>query len=191
MKRARVVGAWGISLVVGAGMLWACSSSTQETGTPGGNTSDATTGGDTGSLSGDDSGSSTNKDSGTIVKKDGGVDGGGTGVCAASATVGDCYTCCDTVASDGGVSDFFQLQGECLCGTKHCDTAATCKNTFCADPGVADAGVKCNACQDKFLADDAGEAGCEGPIIDECATLPNCAAGLGCVVEANCDSLPN
>jgi hypothetical protein len=190
MKRARVVGAWGISLVVGAGLLWACSSSTAENGNPGGSTQDATTGGDTGSLSGDDSGS-TNKDSGTIPKKDGGGDGGGTGVCGSSATVGDCYTCCDTVASDGGVSDFFQFQGQCLCGTKHCDTAATCKNTFCADPGVADAGVKCNACQDKFLNDDAGEAGCEGPVIDECATFPNCAAGLECVVEANCDSLPN
>jgi hypothetical protein len=186
MKRARFFGAWGISVVVGAGMLWACSSSTSENGNTGGGSSPDATTDDSSSYAGD---SSSGSDTGIVPKKDGGGDGG-TGVCGTTTTAADCYTCCDTVASDGGVSEFFTLQGECLCSAKHCDTVATCKNTFCANPGIDDAGAKCNACQDKFLADDAGEAGCEDPVLDQCAADPNCATGLECVINANCNALP-
>ncbi len=188
MKRARVFGAWGISVVVVAGMLWACSSSTSENGSGGGGSPDATTGGDTGSYASGDS--SSGSDTGIVPKKDGGGDSGGTGVCSTTTTASDCYTCCDTIASDGGVSEFFALQGECLCSTKHCDTVATCKNTFCANPAIDDAGVKCNEGKDAFRADDAGEAGCEDPILDKCAADPNCASGLECVINANCNALP-
>jgi hypothetical protein len=175
--------------MIAAGLLYACSSSTPATGGGTKASPDATTGADTGSLGGGEGGSTN--DSGTTPKKDGGSgDSGGTGVCGSTTTAADCYTCCDTVASDGGVSEFFNLQGQCLCGPKHCDTVATCKNTFCADPNVDDAGVKCNACQDKFLNDDAGEAGCEDPVLNECAADMNCAQGISCVVEANCNALP-
>jgi hypothetical protein len=192
MKTARVLGVWGSSIVVGAGLLWACSSSTTETPGGGGADQDATTGSDTGSQSYGDSGSST-IDSGKITpKKDGGTgtDGGGTGVCGASATANDCYTCCDTVASDGGVSDFLNLQTACICSAKHCDTNATCKKTLCANPDTDDAGAACDKCQDKEFADDAGDAGCNDPVINECAADPNCNAGVSCIVEANCNALP-
>jgi hypothetical protein len=191
MKKARIFSVWGASVVIGAGLLWACSSSTAESGGGTGADKDATTGSDTGALGSGDGGGGT--DSGKITPKGdgGGGDSGRVGVCAATTTAADCYNCCDSVASDGGVSEFFGAQAACFCSAKHCDTVATCKNTFCANPDVDDAGVKCNACQDKFLADDAGDAGCEGPIIDECAADPNCAAGLGCVVnDALCNSLP-
>ena len=188
MKKTRVFGVWGASVVIGAGLLWACSSSTPETGGGTGAGQDATTGSDTGSLGSGDGGST---DSGKITPKgDGSTDGGGTGVCGTTTKLGDCYACCDTVASDGGVSDFFNLQTACICSAKHCDTNATCKKSLCANPNTDDAGAACNACQDKEFADDAGEAGCNDPVINACAADPTCNAGISCIVEANCNALP-
>jgi hypothetical protein len=192
MKKARAVAAWGISVVVGAGMLWACSSSTTEPGASGNENGnqDATTGSDSSSTYSTGDGSTTpTPDSGVTKKTDAGTDGGGTGACGASATQGACYQCCDT-ASDGGVQEFFNLQLSCLCSARHCDTNATCKETLCKNPDVDDAGAKCNACQDKEFADDAGDAGCVDPVNDECASNPSCLAGISCVVDSNCDSLP-
>jgi hypothetical protein len=193
MKKARALAAWGISVVVGAGMLWACSSTTAETGgggSGGGGGEDATTNSDSSSYSTGDSGYITpTTDSGVTKKTDGGTDGGGAGACGASTTQAACYQCCDTL-SDGGVQDFFNLQLACLCSAKHCDTNATCKETLCANPDTDDAGAKCNACQDKEFADDAGDAGCVDPVNDKCAADPSCFAGVSCVVDSNCDSLP-
>lgn len=189
MKKARAVAAWGISVVVGATMLWACSSSSTENGSPGGGSGnqDATTGDS--SYSTGDSSTITTTDSGKITKTDGGADSGATGPCGTSASAAACYQCCDTI-SDGGVEEFFNLQTSCLCSAKHCDTVATCKNTLCANPDVDDAGVKCNACQDKEFADDAGDAGCVDPVLAECAADMACNQGISCVIDSNCNALP-
>jgi hypothetical protein len=189
MKRARAFGVWGFSVVVGAGLLWACSSSSTETGGggTGGGGQDATTGDDSSSYSGD-SGSINPTDSGIVTHPDSGVDGSA-GPCGSSTTAASCYQCCDTL-SDGGVEEFFNLQTACICSAKHCDTNATCKKTLCANPDTDDAGAACDKCQDKEFADDAGDAGCVDPVINECATEAFCAQGVSCVIDSNCDSLP-
>ena len=72
---------------------------------------------------------------------------------------------------------------------KKCGTSAKCKKTFCVDPS-GDAGTACNNCIDQSLADDAGDAGCLDPVIDECASDTACATGISCVIDSACDNLP-
>lgn len=189
MKRTRALSFWAGSILVSAGWLYACSSSS--TGVTGGGAGDkdATVGDDSGNgLGGDDSGSLLGGDSGK-PKGDGGTGDGGTGPCSSTGTYGDCLTCCDGY-SDGGVTEFYTLQYQCLCATKKCGTASKCKNTFCADPNTTDAGTSCNACIDKELADDAGDAGCQDPVFNECAADNGCAMGIECIVNSACGTKP-
>jgi len=192
MKRARAFGVWGASVVLAASFVYACSSSSTDGG--GGSTTgdkDATTGSqeDSGGYSSTgDSGGLGNLDSGTLPKRDAGSDAS-TGPCGTSASTGACYQCCDTF-SDGGVTEFFTLQDTCICNTKKCGTAAKCKNTYCKDPSVTDAGVKCNTCIDEVLGPDAGDAGCSDSTFNQCGADPACAQGITCVIDSNCDSIP-
>ncbi|MGH7280506.1 MAG: hypothetical protein ACRELY_03210 [Polyangiaceae bacterium] len=184
MKRARAFGFWGLSIVCAATFVYACSSSSSGVTGGGGTGEDATTG-DDGSSGGD--GSSTTDSGGS---KDSGTGGeAGTGPCSSTSSYDDCLTCCDGY-SDGGITEYYTLQFECLCQANKCDTNAKCKKTFCTDPGTADAGTACNNCIDKELADDAGDAGCIDPVIDECAADMGCATGLECVVNSDCADKP-
>lgn len=186
MKRARAFGFWGLSIFTAASFVYACSSSSSGVTGGGGSGKDATTN-DDGSSSNDD-GSTTNNDSGSS-NKDGSTDDAGSGPCSSTGTYNDCVSCCDGY-SDGGVTQFYTLQFECLCNSKKCGTASKCKNTFCADPSVTDAGVNCNNCIDQKLADDAGDAGCQDPVINECAADMGCAMGIECVIDSNCGAKP-
>ncbi len=186
MKRARAFGFWGLSVVCAASFVYACSSSSSDATGGGTNGKDATAGDDGSSITGDD-GSTSNNDSGGSTKDSGGGDSAA-GPCGSSATYDDCFTCCDGL-SDGGVSEYYQLQFTCLCNSKKCGTVSKCKNTFCVDP-TQDAGTSCNNCIDQKLADDAGDAGCQDPVINECAADMGCAQGIECMINSACADKP-